>query len=75
MALFKALRLLISTPVDVVEDENYEDIPTEDAEPSQSEPNAIPFHAVKSAWESIKPGYALKRYYPDSSKKVAIKKK
>ena len=51
------------------------------AELGHSETNALPLHAVKSAWESIKPGYAQKtgyaqkRYYKDPLKKAAIKKK
>ena len=34
-----------------------------------SEPNALPLHAVKSAWESIKPGYAQRTDYTHLKKK------
>lgn len=89
MTLFKTSRLLISTPLDVVEDENYGDVPTEDdeardsqidqveslaAEPSHSDPSALPMHAVKSAWEGIRPDYAQRTDYTHF-KKAVIKKK
>ena len=92
MTLFKLLRLLTSTPLDAVEDENCGDAPAEEdktidnrshqveslaAEPSHSDPNALPMHAVKSIWEGIGPGHAQRSHYNYTAnpKKVVIKKK
>ena len=44
------------------------------AEPNDSAPDALPMHAVKSAWESIGPNRAQRTDY-SYLKKVVIKKK
>jgi len=91
MSLFKTSRLLISTPLDVVEDEGYGYIPTEEdesrdnriyqvealaAELSHSAPNARYSTLQSVAWEIIEGNITHKEGIDRlTSKKIVIKKK
>ena len=90
MTLFKTSRLLISTPLDAVEDDDYEYVPSEEdeardnqidqvealaAELSHSAPNARYSTLQSVAWEIVEGKITHKEGITRlTSKKVVIKK-